>query len=172
MRHEQGMSLAEISIVLALAAIVITVAVTYALPWIGREEMRGAVYQVQTHLQLARIQAVTRNRSCRFVIDGASGRVQVFDLVDPASATDDIQLADLTLPSTVAFSRPDSGSAITLTAGSGTQYLATFAADGSVSDAAGEIVLKGGDRYDKVTLYGAGGIRVEHWDGSAWTVGS
>ncbi len=172
MRAERGVNLPEIVIVLALVALVVAAAATYGISWIGREEMRGAVYQVQTHLQLSRIQAVTRNRDCRFLIDGGSGLIQVVDLNDPANGTDDILLYTLTLPRTVTFSRPDSGSPITLALLSGTTYQATFASDGSVSSGAGEIVLNGGQEYDRISLYGAGGVRVERWDGSSWSLGS
>jgi prepilin-type N-terminal cleavage/methylation domain-containing protein len=172
MRDERGMSLAEISVVVMIAAILITVTLTYSIPWLGREEMRGAVYHVQEYLQLARIQAVSRNRSSRFLIDTTTRRVQVYDLNDPADTSDDIQLYDLTLPKTVTFSRPDSGSAVTLATVSGSTYQATFASDGSVSAGAGLIAMQGGDGSYRVTLYGAGGVRVERWDGAAWNVGS
>ncbi len=172
MIDERGMSLAEVVIVLLLASMVITVAVTYALPWLGREEMRSAVYQIQTHFQLARVHAISRNRSCRFTVDGATGRVQVLDLNDPAVSTDDIVLADYTLPSTVKFESPDASTPITLTTLSGSSYGATFASDGRVTAGAGQVVLHGGERYDRVLLYGAGGVRTEHWDGGTWSAGS
>ena len=105
MRNERGMSLAEVTVVMVVVAIIATAAATYTIPWLGREEMRGAVYQVQQFLQLSRAQAITRNRACRFQIDTASRRITVYDLNDPASTTDDILLHDAssgTLPEEVA----------------------------------------------------------------------
>ena len=172
MRGERGMSLAELTVVMVIAALVISAAVTYAIPWLGREEMRGAVYHVQQFLQLARIQAVTRNRSCQFRIDTASRGVTVVDLNDPADATDDIQLYGETLPRAVTFARPDLGSIVTMALLSGTTYQATFASDGSVSSGAGVVALQGGDASYLVTLFGAGGVRVERWNGTLWVSGS
>ncbi len=172
MRGQEGMSLAEITVVMVIMAVIMTAIGTYSLPWLGREEMRGAVYQVQQFLQLARAQAVTRNRSCRFQIETSSRRVSVFDLNDPASTTDDILLHDATLSSRISFARPDGGSAVTLTSLGGNLYGATFASSGSVSSGAGLIVLQGGDGSYRISLYGAGGVRVERWDGSAWVLGS
>src|SRR6266850_7958580 len=166
MRGEQGMSLAEISVVLVVMAIIVTAVGTYSIPWLGREEMRGAVYQVQQYLQLARIQAISRNRACRFQIDTSSRRMTVFDLNDPANTADDILLNDATLSTKVSFARPDSGSAVTLTSLGGNLYGATFEADGSVSAGAGLVALQGGDGSYRVNLYGAGGVRVERWNGS------
>src|SRR6266705_2244353 len=97
MRSDRGMSLAEVTVVMVVVAIIATAAATYTIPWLGREEMRGAVYQVQQYLQLARVDAISRNRSCRFQIDTSSRRMTVIDLNDPASTTDDILLNDARL---------------------------------------------------------------------------
>jgi len=121
---------------------------------------------------VARAQAITRNRACRFQIDTASLRITVVDLNDPASTTDDILLHDATLSSKISFARPDSGSAVTLSSLGGNLYGAIFASDGSVSAGAGLIALQGGDGSYRISLYGAGGVRVERWDGSSWVLGS
>ena len=96
----------------------------------------------------------------------------MYDLNDPASASDDILLHDVTLSSKISFARPDSGSAVTLTTLGGNLYGAIFASDGSVSAGAGLIALQGGDGSYRISLYGAGGVRVERWDGSSWVLGS
>jgi prepilin-type N-terminal cleavage/methylation domain-containing protein len=169
---ETGMSLTELVIVLVLVAVLLAATATYSVPWLAREEMRGAVYTVQTHLQMARIQAVSRNREVRFLVDGDAGWVRLVDLNDPASILDDVTLAEARLPSTVAFARPDGGAPITLAALPAGVYQATFAGDGSVAEGAGEIDLVGGGRYSRVLLYGAGGVRTETWDGAAWRPGT
>jgi len=40
MRGEQGLSLAEISVVMVVMAIIVTALGTYSIPWLGREELR------------------------------------------------------------------------------------------------------------------------------------
>lgn len=172
MHNERGMSLAEVTIVMVLVAIITTAVATYSIPWLGREEMRGAVYTIQEYLQLARVQAVSRNRDCRFLIDSGSRQVSVVDLNDPSTGSDDIPLYSATLSSRVTFSRPDTGSAVTLASVSGSLYQATFASDGSVSAGAGLIAVQGGDGNYRINLYGAGGVRVERWNGSSWMAGS
>jgi Tfp pilus assembly protein FimT len=161
----------ELVIVLAIASMILTAAATVALPWIAREEMRSAVYQTQNYMQVARIQAVTRNRECRFLIDGGSRQIQIIDLNDPGDDTDDEMLKTIYLSDRVGFLDPGGGSPITLAPVSGTVYQATFASDGSVAEGAGAIVLTAGGRSDRLTLFGAGGVRVDKWNGSAWVSG-
>ena len=172
MRGEHGVSLAEITVVMVVMAIIVVSIGSYSIPWLGREEMRGAIYQVQQFLQLARAQAITRNRDCRFQVDTSSRTINVLDLNDPANTTDDILLHNATLSTKVSFARPDTGAAVTLTSLGGTLYGATFASDGSVSTGAGLVAMQGGDGNYRISLYGAGGIRVERWNGSGWVLGS
>ena len=172
MRAERGYTLPELIVVLAIISLLITVTITYALPWFAREDMRSAVYQVQVHLQVARVQAVTRNHACAFRVDTSTGHVQVYDLNDPSLSTDDILLTEFALPSTVSFSDPGGGSAVTLTSLSSTLFQATFGSDGSVTAGAGVIMMTGGNRYNRLSLFAAGGVRVDIWNGSAWVNGA
>jgi len=172
MRREAGFTLVEVVIVMVIMALLITAGIVWAVPWLGREDARSAAYMIQSNLQLARIQAVNRNRSCRFVVDSQSGVLQVIDLNDPSTSTDDVVLEQATIPRTVSFADPSGGAAVTLVSMGGTRYEATFAADGSVTEGAGVINLAGGSRYERLTLFGAGGVRTEVWDGAAWNSGS
>ena len=172
MQGEQGMSLAELIVVMAVMAVIVSAVATYSIPWLGREEMRGAIYTVQEYLQLARAQAITRNRDCRFMVDTATRTVSVVDLVDPSTTSDDITLYQATLSSKTSFARPDGGAAVTLAPLTGSVYQATLASDGSVTSGAGLIAMQGGDGSYRINLYGAGGVRVERWDGSSWVSGS
>ena len=165
---ENGYTISEVLVTLAIFALVVMFSLTYAIGWMGRMESRGAVYSVQSYLQRARMEAVSRNRTCRFTLDTATRQMRVYDLVDVASATDDLLLADTTVPSKVSFARPDPGAPVTLASISGTTYGATFDSDGSLSAGAGVVSLKGGTGYLRVSLYGAGGAAVERWDGASW----
>lgn len=170
--EQGGVSLVEIMVVLVLSAILLSVTIAFSMELLGREEMRSGIYTVQAQLQLARIEAVSRSRSTRFCIDTAAGRVELWDLNDPAVTSDDIKLSEQTLSSRISFTRPDAGLPVTLSHVSGDIYEAVFSPDGSVSSGAGEIVMQGGTRWNRLSLLGAGGIRLERWDGLAWTVGS
>jgi hypothetical protein len=127
------------------------------------------VYDVQSYLQLTRIEAVSRNRDCRFVVDTQSRIVQVLDGNGTSSTTDDTLLYETTLPPQVQFARPDSGSAVTLSQiGSSSAYETVFTSDGIVNAGSGEVAVFGGDEYNRVLVYGAGGVSVDRWSGSGW----
>jgi len=173
MKRENGMTLLELVVVLALAASVLLVLGSYAMPWLRQEAMRSALYDVQTHLQLARVEAITRNRSCRFEIDTATRLIRVYDRVDPADTTDDVLLHSAQIATDIVFSRPGGGDPVTLSQiGATTAYEAVFGSDGAVSDGVGDVVFLGGVRYSRVSVFGAGGTQVERWNDGAWHVGS
>ena len=165
---ERGATLSELLVVLAIVALVLMLSLTYAIGWIGKAECRGGVYSMQSFLQRARMEAVARNRACRFTVDTATRKMRVINLVDVANNSDDLLLSDTTLSSKLSFARPDTGDAVTLASISGTTYGATFASDGSLSAGAGVVSLLAGDGYLRVNLYGAGGAAIERWDGAAW----
>ena len=171
-RTENGASLIEILVVLALAGLLLAAATMTTVAWIGREAARSEVYSLQTNMQVARMEAVSRHRTCRFSVDTATRRMLVVDLNDPADTTDDITLADVTLSSKISFARPDGSTPVTLSLVTGTQYGATFGADGAVTAGAGVVSVFGGGRYEQLTLFGAGGLRLNRWNGSAWVIGS
>jgi len=172
MKSEQGVTVLELLVVVALLAIVVLVAMGMASGWQKRETVRSAVYEIQSHFQLARTEAIRRNRPCRFVIDSSTRSVQVMDLMNPADNSDDVELTSFTLPA-VEFEKPGGGSAITLEA-SGTPdvYQATFESDGSISAGSGTVMMEGGEDYKRVSVYAAGGTRAEHWNGTSWVPGS
>lgn len=171
MSKQKGMTLIELVIVMALAAVTLVATATYALPWLARERARSAVYDVQSYLQLTRIEAVSRNRECRFVLDTSTKTMQVFDGSGTSATTgDDILLYATTLPDRVRFARPDSGAPVTLSQiGSSSVYETVFTSDGIVSSGTGDVALFGGDEYNRVMVFGAGGVSVDRWSGSGWT---
>jgi hypothetical protein len=135
--------------------------------------MRGAVYDLQTYMQLARIEAVSRNRECRLVLNTSTRTVAIFDGNGTSTTTDDTMLYRRQLPSSVSFSRPDAGSAVGLSQiDASSNYQAKFSSDGTVTLGSGSVCVFGGDMYGRVSIYAAGGTLVERWDGSNWQVGS
>jgi len=169
MNKQKGMTLFELVLVLSLASVALVATATYTLPWMAREKSRSAVYDVQSYLQLTRIEAVSRNRECRFVLDTSTRIVQVFDGNGTSSTTDDTLLYETTLPAQVQFARPDSGSAVSLSQiGSSSQYETVFTSDGIVAQGTGEVAVFGGDEYNRVLVFGAGGVSVDRWSGSGW----
>ena len=127
---------------------------------------------MQTYMQLARIEAISRNRDCRFAVDTSTNRISVLDTVGTVAVGDDILLYESNLPDTVSFARPDTGSAVTLDNVSGSIFQARFGNDGIVNLGTGEVHMFGGSNYKKVEVFGAGGIRIQKWNGTSWSIGS
>jgi Tfp pilus assembly protein FimT len=167
------MTLIETLLVVSAAALLLVATAAYSIPWIARESMRSSVYDLQTYLQLARIEAVSRNRDCRFVVDTSSRTLQVWDSNGTTATSDDTRLYNRALPTSVSFARPDGGSAVTYTQiGAGSSYQVVFTSDGTVSSGTGEAVVFGGQSFAKIEVFGAGGTRMEKWNGSGWVSGS
>ncbi|RMG47659.1 MAG: prepilin-type N-terminal cleavage/methylation domain-containing protein [Acidobacteria bacterium] len=169
---ERGVTLLEILVVLTMLAVVSGVTANYALEWIRREKLRSALYTVSSQLELARLEALNRNRSCRVIVDTDEGQVQVVDLNQPGDPTDDTVLASARLPEGVRFAAPGGGAAVTFELQPDGRYAATYSAGGVVTAGAGQVVLAAGGRYGRVTLFVAGGTQVEHWADGGWHAGS
>ena len=172
MNGQKGITLTELLIVVAVASLGLLAVGTYTVPWAAKEGLRSAAFDMQTYMQLARIEAVSRNRDVRFVVDGTNHRIGVLDSAGTTSTGDDILLYSTNLPDTVSFARPDSGSAITLTHVTGKVFHTIFASDGIVDTGTGLVCLLGGNQYERVQVFGAGGIRIQKWNGTAWVTGS
>ena len=172
MNGQKGITLTELLIVVAMVSLGLLAVGTYTVPWAAREGLRSAVYDMQTYMQLARIEAVSRNRDCRFVIDAGNRRIGVMDSAGTPSTGDDILLYSADLPDTVSFARPGMGSPITLTHVTGKTFHTVFGSDGIVDVGTGEVALLGGSHYERVQVFGAGGIRIQKWNGTQWVTGS
>jgi prepilin-type N-terminal cleavage/methylation domain-containing protein len=171
MSRQQGFTIIELLIVVAVGTLLLAATTAYSLPMLARETMRSAIYDVQTYLQLARIEAVSRNRQCRFVLDTSQRTLRVFDTMGTGSTNDDEQLYERRLSRSISFAAP-SGSPVTLASVSTNVFQTVFNSDGSVSAGSGVVAIFGGDTYGRVSLFVAGGLQVERWNGSAWSTGS
>jgi Tfp pilus assembly protein FimT len=166
------MSLPEVLIALALGAIMLFVSTLVSVPWLAREAMRGALHDASVLLRTARMEAVGRNNACSFRIDLSTRTMFVVDMNDTSTTTDDVVLRSRRLPAPVAVAHPDSGSPVTFEFVGGSVYRVVFHPDGYVTSGTGELVLFGGERYGKVLVYSAGGVRHQRWDGASWTTDS
>ena len=72
-RRQRGMSLIELMIGLALAALLLTLGLPSFTTAIRNREIRSAADAVQNGLQLARVEAVRRNRTVKFTLQAATG---------------------------------------------------------------------------------------------------
>jgi Tfp pilus assembly protein FimT len=172
MRRDQlGMTLIETLAIVAIVSVMVATTGFYARNWIRAERQRGAVYQLFVQKSRARVEAVDRNRPCRFLLDTQSRTLRVIDLNNVAITSDDEEISSVTLEHGVGFGRPDGGSAITLDALPGSQYEAVFAQDGSLASSVGTVGLESGGKYHRVSVYAGGGVEIERWNGSSWSEG-
>jgi len=170
--NERGMSLPELVVALALGVILLFAGTVVSVPWLAREASRGALYDARVLLQTARMEAVRRSHACSFEIDLSTRTMEVVDMNGTSTTTDDVVLRTRQLPGPVAVAHPTSGSPVTFEFVGGSRYRVVFDPHGYVTSGAGELVLFGGERYGRVRVYSAGGLRNERWDGSSWTADS
>jgi Tfp pilus assembly protein FimT len=166
------MTFFEVMIVMLLLAIISAIGVSFASSWVRRERMRSSAFVIQTHMQMARVESMSRNRNCRFTIDTSNNEVQVIDLMDPSDNTDDVVITTTLLPVEIEFDRPDAGSAITINNLSGSIYETTFQQDGVVSSGSGDVIIATDDAYKRVSVYVAGGVHMRSWRAGGWAEGS
>lgn len=173
MKHDQrGVTLLEALVVMAILAITSGIVSAYGLGWMQRERQRSVAYEIFVHLNVARVEAVTRNRRCRFILDSSTQSLQVLDLHDPANTTDDVEISAIDLGEALQLGTPDGGNAVTFNALGPKRFEVTFNDDGTVVTGVGAARLNTGDTFRRVSVFAGGAISVDRWNGTAWTQGS
>ena len=148
MQNQRGLTLIELVVVVAIAALMVGATLVLATPWIARESMRSGVNEMASFVQLTKIESVSRNRECRFIVDKEARTMEIWDTWTAGDSSDDERIHLQALPSAVHFARPDSGDVITLQQIPGTErYQAVLGADGMVNEGTGTVFLYGGDKY-------------------------
>jgi Tfp pilus assembly protein FimT len=154
---QRGVGLGEALILVAVAALAVVAATARVLPGATTSEtVRGAAQRVHTQFQLARVEAVSRDRPCRLAVAPDDGIVRVMDSLGTAAPGDDRVLHEAALPRTVSFAA---------TAGESDDL--EFRSDGSAD--AGCVELSDGVERQRVSVDPAAHLRIERWDGSRWT---
>jgi len=172
MQNQRGFSLVELITVVALASVMFVSAIGYSVPWMAKQTMRAAVHDVRSFMQLTKIEAVSRNRECRFVVDTLAGELQVWDMLGNSDPTDDVLLHDGRVPDSVGFDRPDFGAAVTLQTIDATTFQTVFNSDGTVAAGPGDVFFFSAESFGRIGVHAAGGTTISYWNGSAWQVGS
>jgi Tfp pilus assembly protein FimT len=169
--RQAGITILELVVTLFLAAVLLATTASLAIPWLAREAVRSATHEIQSALQLARVESVKRNGNCRLVMQTDERTMTVWDGKRTSSTSDDELLHTVRLPGSINFARPDGSPPVTFTDLGSSSYEVEFDSDGSVSSGEGEVVLFGGGVYRRLTVFVAGGTRVSHWTGSSWETG-
>jgi len=174
MYRERGLTILELVIAIVLAVLLITSTLVVSLATLNRGHSRAAIHEIQSLTQLARMEAVSRNRECRVLLSPDSRQVVVTDGLGTVSDSDDIVIRETWLPSTVMFTRPDTGAAINWESLGGTPawFGLRFAADGTVVAGDGDLFVSGGEHYGRLSIFVSGGTRISTWRNGAWETGS
>ncbi len=141
----KGFTLIELTVALAIAALLLVAVMPNGAHRYGSVELRGSARDVAAALRLTRSRAITANREAEFALDLANA------VYRPAGAA-----APVALPrgvSIVLFSAEDERL-------SGTVGAIRFFPDGSSSG--GDVVLsRGGERYDVLVDWLTGGVSID-----------
>ena len=168
MRRQAGVTMVELLMVVVFAAIIVVITLYASSSFIGRSSMRGATNEMVSFLQLARMEAVSRNRECRFVVNTASRALEIWDSMGTMSTADDVRIHAASVPTAVNFGRPDVGAAVTLDPIGTGSFQTVIASDGTVSAGVGSVFLAGAQSYGCVDVHAAGGVAMLYWNGSTW----
>jgi len=82
-RRQRGVTLVEVAVVMTIAAVLYTQAAPMFTNWVGNAQTRTAAESVLNGLQLARAEAVKRNRMVQFVITDDASSSWLVGCVNP-----------------------------------------------------------------------------------------
>jgi type II secretory pathway pseudopilin PulG len=161
--RQSGITLFELLFVVALSSLTLGVTASYTLPLhTDDEDALDAAEAARTFAQLARLEAIHRNRSCSLIVDPAAGTLRVVDSMGTAQEGDDEVLYERALAAPLTFDRPDGSRPPE-------NYETVFSALGTAQVGSADLVLHDGVSYGKLSIPATGLPRVERWAGSAWT---
>ena len=189
MKREQGFTMIELMITIVIFSVLLGLAIPGFSSWLPKYRLRGAVRDVYSNFQYARMVATKDRAGCGVLFDVANGRYRVVSSGpnrDFESTFDSIGGDDVVLK-TVNFSEYGSGIAYghgsaATPIGSGFDNNVTFPGDGVVFDSRGMILSPSGAgstggyvyvQNSKNSTYAAGvwssGVIVmRRWTGSNW----
>ncbi len=131
-RREDGYSLIELSVVLVLLGLVVTIGMPSMQDWLDRYRVRTAAQGIAADLQLQRMRAVSRNTRFTLAFDQSNSTFTLWE-GDPVNGyTDQISPEPVVLPMGVTFTDPiDDPIELSW---QGNDDVAVFHPDGSVND--------------------------------------
>ena len=88
MKSHEGFTLVEVTIALAIAAILASVAILRAASFMDRIEVRGASTEIQSLFSVARHVAISRGAQSTLDIDAATGTLSIRVGAEPVSSRD------------------------------------------------------------------------------------
>jgi Tfp pilus assembly protein FimT len=146
MTDNQHYSLPELLAVISAICLLLLATSAYYLPTLSTGSLESSVHDLHVAVQLARIEAVSRNRECRIEIDSNHHSVKIYDSLGTTGTADDQLLHQLDLPSSIQLTHPDSS--------------VTFTAEGTVNTPT-LIGVDHASRHGQILIQHTGTIRVD-----------
>lgn len=174
--RQRGFSLVELLIVMVIVGLVAAMGFPLYQDWMRNSQMRVAAETMQGALQMARMEAISRNTSVRFQLvstldDGCavstSGNNWVVSVSDPAGKCD---VTDATLTPFIVRrgAAGEAGSAVTFALSNGTNDYLEFSAMGLLKPAQARTITIGNSGYEcsssvrcmRLEISGGGQVRL------------
>ena len=160
MTKENGFSLLELMIVLAIIAILSAIAVPNYFSWLPKYRLKTAATDLFSNMQLVKLQAVKTNQNVSIKFSTGPDRYRFAIL----SGTKTISLSD-TYRSGIVFGRPAAFPGDTVTYGSD---ILTFNTRGISNAGYAYLTNSNNTGYYRVGTLSSGVIRLESWNSGAW----
>ena len=94
-KRQAGFSVTELLVVLIITGITVAIGALAVAPVLVRETMRSTLHDAGSLMSEARVEAIKRNRACRFVINPTARVMLVTDTQGTTSTSDDTILRTL-----------------------------------------------------------------------------
>lgn len=165
MLRQQGVGIGESLLLVAAAALAVLATAARVLPGATTPStVRRAALQLHTDLQLARVEAVSRDRLCYARLDLEQRSIAVLDSMGTPSETDDRRLRETTLPPSVIVT---SGEADPEAPADNARTLTLeFRPEGVATT--GAITVFDGSEYRRVRVDESAHLWLLRWDGHGW----
>ena len=144
-------SFPELLTVVCTICLLLLASSTYFLPTLPSSSLESSVHELHVAVQLARIEAVSRNRECRVELNARDHSVRIYDSQGTTRTADDQLLHHLSLPSSIRLTHSNAGTSHTLQL--------SFKADGA-ADKTTLIGIDDSFRHGGILIHRSGNISI------------
>jgi len=146
MTRNHHYSLPELLAVIGTICLLLLATSATYIPTLSTGSLEGSVHDLHVAIQIARVEAVSRNRDCRIEIDSNQHSVQIYDSLGTAGTADDRLLHQLDFPAGIQLTHPDAS--------------VTFTPEGTVNKPT-LIGVDNASRHAQILIQRTGTIRVD-----------
>lgn len=158
-KRESGFTLMEMMAVVAIIGILVAVAIPGFSVWLPNYKLKGAVQDLYSNMQNAKMEAIKANGDYQIEFFPGSG---TYTMTSPGGNVQTVTLADYGYG--VSYGDPEGGDEVSYSGDS-----VTFTSRGLTNNVGGWVRLTNDkNRYYQVGTLITGVIRLQRWNGSSW----